>query len=172
MTNPAENSAADAKAVVPSHTLSSTADLTHLLSRVEGARGPDRELDALICAALRDIAGPADCEYVRAWSGPWVAQAGLVILQEDSGHNGPNFRPEKYTASLDAALALVERVLPGWTMACDATAPELGIDWELFEPGPDGSRIVGTHEKHPLALLAALLKALIAQQPPAPGEKT
>jgi hypothetical protein len=131
-------------------------DLQALLARIEAAEGADREIDLAIGLALAgwEVAkhdlGHGDEDYLDTGHMlyPWPASAGQDY--------------DAFTASLDAALALVERVLPGWTMACDATVPEMGIDWELFEPIPDGARFTGTHAKHALALLSALLRALIA----------
>ena len=74
------------------------------------------------------------------------------------------FKPETFaTASIDAALALVERELTGW--------------WWLREDGqsirlvgPDNGdcypSAVGKHHLVPLAIIAALLTAKIAQAQP------
>ena len=64
------------------------------------------------------------------------------------------------TASLDAALALVERVLPGW----DFTVKRFGMraNVEVFENNGKGYEYA-SGKTPALALLAALLKALIAQ---------
>jgi hypothetical protein len=68
---------------------------------------------------------------------------------------------DSYTASIVAALGLVERVLPGATRAVDATAPELGIDVDLFV---GSGEFRGTSLSEPIATIAALLSALIAQK--------
>lgn len=64
-------------------------------------------------------------------------------------------RAPQWTASIDAALALVP---DGWTRAVDATAPELGVDVQLFPPA-DGSEVVGSHKHETLALCIAALRA-------------
>jgi len=74
-----------------------------------------------------------------------------------------------YLGSLDAAKALHEAVVPGWTRAVDATAPELGIEVKLYPPedvldedysGPAR----GDHQlSEARAWLIAILKALIAE---------
>lgn len=115
--------------------------MTDLEKRLEEATGPDRELDARIYHFFGyiEIADPKD----------WLGMT----------PHGEPVSISPLTASLDAALALVEERLPGWTMICDASAPEAGIDWELFEPKFGGERIKGTAPTHPLALLLALVKA-------------
>lgn len=87
--------------------------ITSLIEKLEGAEGPSIVLDAEICWTLerpRAIQafwrgamgkpGPLPDEFSRLPRG-----LGMASLEVGS----PN-----YTASLDAALALAERVLPGW----------------------------------------------------------
>jgi hypothetical protein len=113
------------------------ADLTPLSERVEGAGGPDRELDREVWAAL--VANPP---------------ASLV-------HVG-RIEVPAYTASLDSALGLVERVLPGWAWRVEFVAkwrpggPFYGAD--LTDGIKPASRRAGPTPA--LAVLAALLKAL------------
>jgi len=59
----------------------------------------------------------------------------------------------------NAALALVERMLPGWTWLIDATAPKAGVVASLLDP-VDPDEWVGTGATPALALLIALLTAL------------
>lgn len=89
-----------------------TPTLPELLSRVEAATGPDREIDALICVALRDVpdarhyklgARPNSSAHTD-WRVDLVLDTGVVRSRT----------PAPYTASIDAALALMERALPGW----------------------------------------------------------
>lgn len=116
-------------------------NLDDLIRRVEAATGPDRELDFDVCAALglyeaEPTYGP---HLRRIWHGP------------------------RLTASIDAALALVEKVLPGCTDTSDASYPEAGIEWTLFPDGGD-DWITGTAKTRPLAIIAALLRALKQQE--------
>lgn len=125
--------------------------LQSLLDRVEAAAGADREIDLAF--------------QLIGW--PGTTEAYWLTDELDRREFGSQW---KFTASLDAALALCERVLPGWTMVMDGSAPDLGTDWELFQPNPPlgevKARIMGTHNDRTLALLAAMLKALIAKETP------
>lgn len=69
--------------------------------------------------------------------------------------------PPNYTASVDAALALVDRNLPGWGVYFRRDKETTGAGMLL----PDHFRVTPAHEEAasiPLAILAALLSALIA----------
>lgn len=132
--------------------------LEGLLERVESATGPDRELDARIWCAINGY------DFV-AWDG-----AGAVyrfrepgIRHMDAAHVQP------VTRSVDAALALVERVLPGWSWQIDNSGGEVTAC--LSEAS--GSWLVasdkeafGRHKYAALAILAALLRALFAKAAP------
>lgn len=135
--------------------------LAGLLARVEKAEGPDREIDCLIYEwqnpkLTPDMRGM----YYGEPSGEYFTLEG-------------SWRAITYTASLDAALALCERVLPGWVVMnlCEweddklrAQGPWMG---QLKERGVLSERpnpATCMHAATPaLALLAAMLRALIAQ---------
>jgi hypothetical protein len=117
------------------------ADLTALIARVEAATGPDREVDADIAVAL-NVGGLADPVWKRLPGGKFV----------DRGCAINTVSADRYTASLDAAMALVPS----------------GVDWLL-----DSGRIaiVGRRPAGPftaraatpaLALTAAALRARLA----------
>lgn len=121
-------------------------DLQDLLERVERARGPDRELDVAIAERLY----PEICTPSRRGSHHdepvWQTRDGLV-------------RCECYTASVDAALALIEKVLPGlWWNVGICSANPLTYSADLA----DGTERPGATPA--LALCAALLAALIEQE--------
>lgn len=132
--------------------------LASLLARVEAATGPDRELgvDILICI------------------GGWSCSEDFEL----SDHEGkmwsraisPRKRPGLWehmnpALSIDAALALVRRVLPGWDYELTYFAAHgaifilwdegLRVDWEM--------RTWSEARTAPLAIIASLLKGLIAQ---------
>lgn len=125
-------------------------ELQSLLERVEKATGPDRELGVDILIGIGGWSCSEDFELSD--------HEGKVWSRAISPRKRPNpWEHMNPALSIDAALALVERVLPGW-------------DWEieLDEHGaavflrPD--RVHADGETVPLAILAALLKALIAQE--------
>ena len=120
-------------------------DLPSLIVRVERLEGPDREVDLEIARALvPDVI----CTRLVRWPPP--------EREEDFTH-------WEYTASLDAVVALAERVKPSWRWAVtNADGPNR---WPA-----QGELWIGDHEyigKHAyptLALLLALLRAVQAQQ--------
>ena len=126
-----------------------TADvLKDLLARVEAAPGPDRELDARIFIAL-------DRPAHAAMDDDLIPQPdGLIGIP---GHKRALFEAERYTASIDAAVALVRRVLPGagWDVQAGGCAwirvddADIGDAWNLRNSA--------------MALCAALLRAEIAR---------
>lgn len=141
-------------------------ELTDILARLEKAEGPDRELDGLIYGHFEglkrndgtfhlDIDGERfqfEHPTLRHPAGP----AALYV----HGYNVGEF-----TASLDAALALVERCLPGAYWRAERLAPALTFDGEPFwaSCGLAGAQ-EAAHAKTPaIALLIALVKALIAR---------
>lgn len=69
-----------------------------------------------------------------------------------------------YTASIDAALALIERVLPGASWGVN-TAMEGGFAADVpFQKLKDMQPHPVRHRTAPLAILAALLSALITKE--------
>jgi hypothetical protein len=107
----------------------------------------DKDGLASLLERLREAKGP-DREIDRELQG------------EPHGTTRWSFIPE-YTASIDASLALVERLLPGWKRSlfekrgggwiARVSSPR----WETFTSGEDDPLPTA-----PLALLAALLSAI------------
>jgi hypothetical protein len=137
-----------------SETFTRPCDLTDLLARLEAAEGPGIVLETQIAIALRDGAEG----YPNFPLGSF--RDGFV--QANMGRHGwsVGWRVPPYTASLDAALALVERVLPGWGWAMSSSAA--GPFGVVFLPGERMRE--ATHKTPALALLCALVKALIAKE--------
>jgi len=128
--------------------------LEALLQRVEAAEGPDRDLDADIVLWRH----PELAEWPRSDRGGWVSPEWGLISP-----------PEHFTASVDAALALVERVLPDVERIDVIAFPNL-VHRGRAEVWLDGdTRVVANAKTPALALIAALLRALIASTP-TPGE--
>lgn len=116
-------------------TTTSGLDLEELLERVEKATGPDRLLDA----RLRDK------------------------FYQPYGHKNPTEPIRAYTASVDAALALVERVLP----KSDVSLFKRIDGWNSFVKNLLTHEVFAPETKRPngaLAILSALFRALIAQE--------
>ncbi|MEN6545673.1 MAG: hypothetical protein ABFE07_06485 [Armatimonadia bacterium] len=149
--------------------------LKELLERVEKATEPSKELNGDI-AVITGQFNPADCYRGRLdthgdlWYGGWH-------------RSGPAFVAPPYTSSIDACVALIEKVLPGWwwsTGRCALTGDaSIGPDYN----GPDRERLFrefpverfdgGIHADLPpgdgphrccYALLHVLLSALIAKK--------
>lgn len=149
------------------------ADLAELLARVKAATGPDRELDALVWASTLpsdgiglDGYGLPDGSHFEHEADEDGSVSQYVILDGKSHKRARRSAPD-FTASIDAALALVERMLPGtcWLMAKGRTRPDeplYGI--QLIQEGADDAIAdEAEHECVELAILAALLTALIHQ---------
>jgi len=109
-----------------------------LITRLREATEPSKELDILVYHALgRKITGLQDT--------PFVFQDGSHI--------------QEITASLDAALALVAEVLPGWVWG---RYPELNT---MFVRNlKTQARVDGEHKSPVIALLIALIQAQGAQE--------
>lgn len=130
-------------------------ELQSLLARVEAATEPDRDIDADLTVAL--LGGKA--EWLTAqYTGDLVA----AHVVPSANHRGGLAKQPVYalTASLDAALALVGRVLPGWAWSVGNKAS--GGQAYLMS-GPGAVLCGGEANTPALSLLAALLKALITQ---------
>lgn len=118
-----------------------------LLKRVEAASGPDRELDDALSRALSGVKGAETDHWYDFW-GVWTS-AGTT---------------PHYTASLDAAIALCEKVLPDhrWIIDSDLDrgpryAAQVKVRGQNWSERP---RHFGYSPA--LALLAAILKATAA----------
>lgn len=136
--------------------------LKELLDRVNAATGPDREIDE----RLAILAG-------WHWK-PQMGSFGYWVGPDDFDYFGYTGDVPNFSEDMNAALALVERVVPGWvwTVAARNTAPEHGRPWadvaslEWIEAGDDaiGCEYAEASAATPaLALLSALLSALIAR---------
>lgn len=80
--------------------------IAELIKIVEGLTGPDREVDALITCALDDRP-----EWLKTDKRALVVTSATGYVA--AGRNGPGFPAKNYTASIDAAIALAERAIPG-----------------------------------------------------------
>lgn len=117
--------------------------LAELLARVEAAEGADRELDRLIV----DTFG--------------TRPSGIPVCANVLGIGN-------FTGSLDRAIGICGQMLPGWRRSLleySATRWEAVLGWNSagrHDKGPHEVR-TGISSTPALALLAAMLKTLIAQ---------
>ena len=122
--------------------------LERLIERVKAATGPDRELDGEI----------------------WRACLGAIDHGTTIHNRAEIYGPvPKLTASIDAALALVGRVLPEWVVSdLSQNSRHAGDPWGCtlalyFGSTPSKNRSASSGYDYPkpsLAILAALLHAL------------
>lgn len=130
-------------------------DLRALIERVEKLGGPDREVDGEIFYA---VAGSEWEEAYRRAQEPCGCPHDMAVEVAKS-----RYAP-RFTASLDAAIALCERVLPGCYR--EMTGPRKYLN--IPTPVPARFRAVvnnatGWHDQEPIALVLAALRALEAQ---------
>lgn len=146
--------------------------LSALLIQIEGATGPDRELDCLIWAEMngRDVRWDGKMALARSRRPPHdecrlgTIDPGRVQRNFSEAWHKPPISP--YTGSTDAAIALVEQRLPNSDWDLDRTimedgAPQFGC--RIFVAGKLGNH-AGEAVTAPLAILSALLRTLIAQE--------
>lgn len=128
------------------------ADMQELIARLEaGEVGPD--LDASICVLLQ-YGGPNSngATNVRT-DGDWEGD----LLFEHGSDECCNPIPA-VTTSLDAALALAERVLPGWVWMVESHRDGRATAWlSEFNAYGEGEQVLGNSPT--LALCIAILKA-------------
>jgi hypothetical protein len=142
--------------------------MTDLIKRLEEAEAGSRELDALV---FRRFGGPLPKEFAGyGVELTWQADGSATM---PVGEMQVRYDPPAYTASLDAALALADRVLPGWYCAVqpwfhanpDRTmyrAYVIQPDWSRWTPVDDDwcEVVLGPSAPTPaLALCIAVLKA-------------
>lgn len=132
-----------------------------LIAKLEELDGPDPEVDAEICIALqyggKSSEGATNVRTDPDWDG--------VLLFEIGNEDCCSPIPE-LTASIDAASALVERVLPGWSWEARRSGFGNGQAsvWNPMEQPRPGTTIRADHKSSPaIALPIAALKALEAR---------
>jgi hypothetical protein len=88
--------------------------IADLIERLEKATGPDRELDREIGITI-DGWLPGQSSTMITPNGP-VSYAGLIYVPSDKTHyaDHPGSMYPSFTESVDTAIGLCERVLPGW----------------------------------------------------------
>lgn len=95
----------------------------------------------------------------------------LIVWDKDIKIRLGRYPSMPVTASLDAAIALVEKVLPGWYMMIDGslmTSFEVSLTDSSVpsaEVREDVSRFFARGKTLPLAILAALLRSKLSESP-------
>lgn len=156
-------------------------ELAGLLEQVRAATGPDRVLDAALWIALgHDHTDDAD--WLTGAAGGRLDLVNGVTLPDALQHGLSGvalaWQIAPLTASIDAALTLVEAKLPGWPWLLRQTHDEHYFarlespDFEdvVWEAGDKetrditaGSEALGYGSSAPLAILATALSALLQQ---------
>jgi hypothetical protein len=131
---------------------------TELIARLENGSGTDQELEARILCAIAAPSG-AYVEQSR-FNGRWCIyhgeHNGQQTLWED--RKWGNQIRWNITESLDAALSLVEKMLPGWMWRIEQSSHRYACLWKSFETGYTAE---GIHESSvSRAVLIALLRSL------------
>lgn len=137
-------------------------DLNELLERVKAATGPDREIDV----ALLHLWDP-DHEALRSYDERYQIELrdGVFSVWKTDGGYSASVPFPRFTASIDAALALVGRVLPGWnvqfgTLKSGGARARVALDWPEVAPLDE----CYDAPTAPLAILAALLLSLTKER--------
>lgn len=135
--------------------------LSALLERVEAATGPDHEVNGRLYCLANGYTYRGSCPEMGP---PPTGQSYVAYYTPANGEQTPRYCPA-YTASVDAALALIGRVLPGHasavgTMAFEVARKPWGCIWT-----PTGAVLKQAEAATPaLALCAALLAAMIGEE--------
>jgi hypothetical protein len=141
--------------------------MTHadIIARLTAATGPDQEIDAAIMASFYDRGERIIGTHEQQEDGSWKPIA-VPVWIDRSTSKWVSTHAFSFTASLDATVALIERELPGWTIA------GIGQDdckkWHAsLQKGHRTSYSTVALAGAPtsaIALLLALFKALEAQE--------
>jgi len=140
--------------------------IAELIKRVEGLTGPDRETDARVWCLLNP--GTVYKDHFEAYGRPRQTQVQYTEPPKRTRLVTGGHRPhaDDWTASIDAVVALIERVLPGWRIEA-----RIG-QWPPHEPRrtvlwnndtKQQSSVFGYSADAPtpaLALLLALLRSM------------
>lgn len=139
-------------------------DEAEILSRLKVATGPDRELDTRIwCASFPDEKTLLFPGRIRPSEPPIWGTLRDISLEGWSDWEGlaMHVRAEHLTGSLDAAIALVERMLPGWAWTAERHFEEASsLICARWEPGVRERSFRAYAPTPPLAVLIALFMAL------------
>ena len=126
-----------------------------LIDRLRQATGPDRELDYLIAIAV-DLHMPEVGMTAKQLLNVHDGDLKAFMAAGESGYSALKDCLPRFTASIDAALALVERMLPN----CRGDVHWGGSDAMASILRPDGKRPYCGGATPALAILGALFLAI------------
>lgn len=138
-----------------------------LIERLEKAESGSRELDALIWAEVHP-----ERIKVTGWNKPYGDQMDRTQVEFSTppkrtrcvtSDQGPFSHAEPVTTSLDAALALASRVLPGWLWSAGTSDDGTAIA-VLDDLNASGGFAESRAKTPALALCIAILKARAIQE--------
>ena len=142
-----------------------TSSYGEIVERLEKLTGADREADCIVAAATQwDGVGHAGQRWIEAW--PCIRERGPYDITRSAN----NYRLPAYTASIDAAVALVEKKLPSaapgvsknvhhghWYGWLARICPDEAAATEMFSEGMSEANAA-------IALLIALFRALTVNE--------
>lgn len=126
--------------------------LPALIEKLRGLKGPDREVDAEIATAAAGYVYEKRKDDRKTW---FYAPDGMRYQI----HGYDYERLPRFTASLDAVTALIERDLPGWTIFFEAKD---GVATDLYLIGPNYNDATGRGGAGPIAGVPVCIALLIA----------
>ncbi len=139
-----------------------TDDLSALIARLEAAEVGSRELDAHVEVAARGFEA-AKTGLAREHWAVWRASSSGIV-----GDGATRYASAPVTTSLDAALALAERVLEGWSWQVQQMVDEdertfiaslAPREWAYYEAADDQGGLSRAGNTPALALVIAILRA-------------
>jgi hypothetical protein len=134
--------------------------LTELRDLLDAATGPSRELDGDIIAALK--MEPDRAKEGQHWERGGFGSADWHLVGR-LGASTKTWHAPKLTASIDTALALVERLLPGWRAVLETFGKVKVQSFCTLKHVDVWGSHFGAAPTAPLAILRALVAALIDQ---------
>jgi hypothetical protein len=132
--------------------------ISELIERLESATGPNYALEIDIFKYLH----PEYADYVQGRGGLIHPCDGEDVRVQS------NVRQPNYTASLDAAVAVADRLLPGWRNSSIKTGDTeyAAYVWEFNDGRQPEAFVEHVKSSRAIALCIAILKAKQAQDAP------
>jgi len=129
-----------------------------LIERLEGLSGPDREVDAL----AMQVAFPKWAKIGAPYLSPHCIGDEPIYWHAPQGSPYQKMPVPELTASLDATIELMEKVLPGWRISI-----HMSKDGHYAQVHTGTTILTGKSFSPEVALLIAMFRALAAGGPDA-----